>query len=223
MCQKDVYLMDSSTRDLMLYKWLDLPKPMKLASKAESHFVSNSLASLSGVGLVSQDNFVWGPETELPFGMQPIVQADKDLGPLTFEKWWHKMLEEHQLDPPPEPVFLSNFSTTSHQNYTINNPDFCTRIWPDLETLVVVHSNPLQFDFRDWIRRTWGDPRIYPLTKLRPLFFVGRVADPAVERSLREESSQFGDIIQTDFLDTYKNLTFKVRSSFCINPSDFTI
>ena len=47
---------------------------------------------------------------------------------------------------------------------------------------------------------------------MRPLFFVGRSPDPLVEAEIRSESGDFRDVIQADFLDTYKNLTFKAMS-----------
>ena len=62
------------------------------------------------------------------------------------------------------------------------------------------------------IRETWGDPRLYPHLRLRPLFFLGRSADPVVEQNVALESRRHGDIVVTDYLDSYQNLTFKAVS-----------
>ena len=50
--------------------------------------------------------------------------------------------------------------------------------WPELRTLVVVHSRPSQADFRAVVRQTWGDAQAYGAVRLRPLFFLGRSPDP---------------------------------------------
>lgn len=41
---------------------------------------------------------------------------------------------------------------------------------------------------------------------------MGRSPDPVVEAEINEENALYGDIIQTDYLDTYKNLTLKAIS-----------
>ena len=140
----------------------------------------------------------------------PIIRAESMDAQ---ERYWEEMKKKHGLaDDITRPVFLTNFTTTSYENYVINEPDYCQTTWRGIEDLIVVHSNPSQEDFRTHIRITWGDERIFETLKMRPLFFLGRSADPLVEERVKSEAAKFGDIIQTDYLDTYKNLTYKAVS-----------
>ncbi|KAK2157394.1 hypothetical protein NP493_1883g00014 [Ridgeia piscesae] len=77
--------------------------------------------------------------------------------------------------------------------------------------VIVVHSHPSYRDRRDAIRRTWGrygngqqgKPR-----STRLVFALG--VDPKVSAdAVRAESEIYDDIIQGNFVDSYKNMTLK--------------
>ena len=58
------------------------------------------------------------------------------------------------------------------------------------------------------IRDTWGNPDI-PDINTRLVFLLGATDDTNLQKSISEESSAHGDIVQGEFLDTYHNLSYK--------------
>jgi len=79
--------------------------------------------------------------------------------------------------------------------------------------LVYVHSTPERYVQRLLLRQTWAKPRLYDLD-IRLAFFIGRRSrDPVLDEAVRLEAGQFGDIVQPDFEDSYRNLTVKAMSA----------
>ena len=76
-----------------------------------------------------------------------------------------------------------------------------------------MHSAPEHYDKRLLLRQTWANTRLYD-RDVRVAFFVGRRhANPQLELAVQLEASQFGDIIQADFEDSYRNMTVKATSA----------
>lgn len=71
--------------------------------------------------------------------------------------------------------------------------------------LVLIHSAPKNFAKRKTIRETWG--RSNSLMHL--VFMIGTVTEQALQDKLLTENGQFGDMTQGDFVDTYRNVTYK--------------
>ena len=91
--------------------------------------------------------------------------------------------------------------------YIINAQNICHN--KDIFLIVYIHTAPKHYKRRMVIRQTWGNPKHYDV-KIRLIFVMGKTADPAdVQNSLYFESEQYGDIVQEDFLDSYRNLTYK--------------
>lgn len=88
--------------------------------------------------------------------------------------------------------------------FTINNFP-CNDSSPSPFLLILVHSNPLHFNKRDIIRKTWG--KYNDLVKL--LFLFGGVDSPETQSRIADENSVHKDIIQGNFFDAYRNLTYK--------------
>ena len=63
------------------------------------------------------------------------------------------------------------------------------------------------FERRNSIRESWANRTLFP--NLRLGFIVGKSNDEKINNLIREESLKYKDIIQGDFLDTYRNLTYK--------------
>ena len=100
------------------------------------------------------------------------------------------------LDPQRK-TFLDNVKATQRQVKPIL-----------LLNLVTVSAS--SFKKRIMIRNTWGDSRAYKGAHLtRTLFMCGLSSDQEVNKKLSFESYVYNDIIQADFMDTYKNLTYK--------------
>ena len=74
--------------------------------------------------------------------------------------------------------------------------------------------------YRNVIRTSWGSPSI-PGVKTRLAFMLGYSTDKLYQDKIRNESLLHGDIVQGNFLDSYRNLTYKTVlghmwvSSFC--------
>ena len=75
-------------------------------------------------------------------------------------------------------------------------------------------------DYRDVIRTSWGSPTI-PGVKTRVAFMLGYPYLKIYQEQIEKENLLHGDIVQGNFLDSYKNLTYKTVmghmwvSSFC--------
>ncbi|XP_067892600.1 beta-1,3-galactosyltransferase 2-like [Heterodontus francisci] len=96
-----------------------------------------------------------------------------------------------------------------HQyKYIINEPNKCEGQSPFL--IVLIAAEPGQTEARHAIRQTWGNESIVPGLRMVHLFLLGfRKPGWNFQQTLLEESRQYHDIIQQDFMDTYYNLTIK--------------
>lgn len=111
-------------------------------------------------------------------------------------------------------------------HFIINEPQTCEKQKPFMVLIVpVAPSNRLH---RDIIRNTWGGARQILGKVLNLFFLVGRhIGERAekVQEQLLQESKEHQDMIQSDFLDCYKNLTIKTMvmlewlDSYCSSAS----
>ncbi|MBN3299610.1 B3GT2 galactosyltransferase, partial [Amia calva] len=65
---------------------------------------------------------------------------------------------------------------------------------------------------RDIIRKTWGNESLVPGVNILRIFYVGLSSGqqaPHIQGKLERESREHRDIIQKDFVDSYRNLTIK--------------
>ena len=86
----------------------------------------------------------------------------------------------------------------------------------DLYLLVYVHSSPLNYRRRQVIRQTWGNSSQYtPLdVKISVMFVMGiqkNTTEP--DESVINEASMYHDILIDEYVDTYRNLTYKAMSA----------
>lgn len=99
-----------------------------------------------------------------------------------------------------------NFSPHDY-GYILNPHEFCTDV-DEVFLLVMIASASWEFKRRELIRKTWatqvGNGEI-----IKYLFFVGNDNRPANQQQLSKEFENFGDIIEENFDETYKNLTLK--------------
>ncbi len=63
------------------------------------------------------------------------------------------------------------------------------------------------------IRETWGNKAYHGDSRMEVFFATGLSSNASVKKSLEEESWTYGDILQEDFTDDYKNLTYKAVGS----------
>lgn len=77
---------------------------------------------------------------------------------------------------------------------------------PHVLVLVLVHSAPRNFRKRLTIRQTWAN---HPDPALKVFFMLGSVESRTLQFKLEMENERFGDLIQGNFTDAYRNMTYK--------------
>lgn len=138
----------------------------------------------------------------------------------------------------PRPNIPINHGTVSSQNLTfiMNNSSLCSSVrrksrkskntvsgygggsvtsgssGEGIYFMIVVHSAPDHFSERQAIRSTWGSVKTLKNFAIRLIFVVGKYhlgPNPALETSIRRENELFGDIVMGNFVDSYRNLSYK--------------
>ncbi|XP_018976495.2 beta-1,3-galactosyltransferase 1-like [Cyprinus carpio] len=95
----------------------------------------------------------------------------------------------------------------SNYHFILDEPDKCSQLDPFLVFMVPVA--PHQVDARNAIRSTWGNESSVQGKAVLTLFLVGLTGGPEVQQQLEEESRQHRDLVQSNFVDSYFNLTIK--------------
>ena len=72
--------------------------------------------------------------------------------------------------------------------------------------LIAVHSLASDPEPRHQIRQTWGSIRRHEQYRVKTVFMLGKAA---AQDAVAEESRKYGDIVQEDFVEHYRNLTLK--------------
>ena len=91
--------------------------------------------------------------------------------------------------------------------YSLNpGKEFCSNK-SKLFLIIYVHTTPGNLKRRVAIRETWGNPSLIPYIKT--VFIMGIVKDLNVMNSIRLEYGVYKDIVQENFIDSYRNLTYK--------------
>lgn len=103
---------------------------------------------------------------------------------------------------------------SSRINYIIENPTVCYH--GDVDVLIFVETSVTNEERRMAVRRTWGRKEFLNILKVRVIFVLGTTTTERTEseEKVRNETSVYGDIIQGDFIDSYKNLTTKGLFAF---------
>lgn len=105
--------------------------------------------------------------------------------------------------------FTVNELSTGDENTLIDlksfkfilNHDMCNKTKPLL--LMMVHSAPKNLQKRNVIRETWGRMS----SSVTTIFLVGWSQEYQAE--LEKEDIKYGDLIQGNFHDAYRNMTYK--------------
>ncbi|XP_014864698.1 PREDICTED: beta-1,3-galactosyltransferase 1-like [Poecilia mexicana] len=107
----------------------------------------------------------------------------------------------------PTPEGLQYHEAYPHNyRFVMDNPEVCKVNSPFLVLMVPVA--PSNVAARDAIRATWGKDRVVQGETVLTLFVLGLDKRHDVEK-LQQENQQHNDLIQSNFLDTYLNLTIK--------------
>ncbi|XP_063421931.1 beta-1,3-galactosyltransferase 5-like [Mytilus trossulus] len=98
----------------------------------------------------------------------------------------------------------------------LNNETKCKG--KDVLLLVFVHSSANKFLERQQIRSTYGSISDYENEHIEYIFVLGQTPKPEIQQKINEESEKYMDIVQGNFVDSYRNLTYKlVFSLFWVN------
>lgn len=95
-------------------------------------------------------------------------------------------------------------------HFILDEPDTCKQQKPFLVLMVPVA--PQQLEARNAIRSTWGNESVVQGKIVTVLFMLGLTEDAKdvkQQEQLNLESQQYHDLIQSNFKDTYQNLTTK--------------
>ncbi|XP_067685295.1 beta-1,3-galactosyltransferase 5-like [Haliotis asinina] len=110
---------------------------------------------------------------------------------------WSRIVSDEELDP-----LLNRHHFAYHLRSGV-----CSDGSPDI--LTFVHSGCENFAKRQLIRKTWGSVKTFKGLSLRTVFMLGETRIQVLQKSLESESLLYGDMVQGNFGDAYKNLTYK--------------
>ncbi|KAM9741320.1 beta-1,3-galactosyltransferase 2-like isoform 2-T2 [Menidia menidia] len=101
-------------------------------------------------------------------------------------------------------------------DFILDEPNRCRQESPFL--VLVIPVTPNNTKARDIIRRTWGNQTVVLGQEIRHFFLLGlsmgQNGTEQPEPELLQESRTYHDILQSNFLDSYHNLTIKTMVMF---------
>lgn len=90
--------------------------------------------------------------------------------------------------------------------------ELCENNGRELKLLVLITTAPDHEKHRTAVRQTWGH---FALRKdVVMAFVIGRTTNADIQNNIDKENELYGDIIQSNFIDHYSNLTLKTISMF---------
>ena len=95
--------------------------------------------------------------------------------------------------------------STKYDSFKVNPVNLCRN--QDLYLFSYVFISVTSFDRRQIIRNTWANRTLFP--HLRVAFIVGLSKNAKTNEFVNKENELYGDIIQGDFIDSYRNLSYK--------------
>lgn len=90
------------------------------------------------------------------------------------------------------------------------NPKTCKDLVKPPTVVVLIHSAPDNFHKRQTIRDTWGKYN----SRTFVLFMLGNVNSSTLQHKLEIENQIHGDMVQGNFHDSYRNITYKHVMAF---------
>lgn len=117
------------------------------------------------------------------------------------------------MSPLPKQVVGWEFNVTrdikvyvvpENETSLISGKEICQQ--SPISLLIIIHSAPENFAQRSAIRETWASHNI---TTVKVAFLLGWSRNTSLQNSVEDESVEFQDVIQEDFIDSYNNLTVK--------------
>ncbi|XP_071526449.1 uncharacterized protein [Panulirus ornatus] len=169
----------------------------------------------------------------LPEGNEDIEDADKDFAKEEDPKEENKAdlqsprmlttLPPHQTPTEPS-TFIPDQPDTSPlrhpadipKRFLIEEADFCQKR-PGLQVIAYVHSSIMRVKQRNETRATWANASAYDMGHMSvhvgAVFMVGRAKNDVERQIVQEESQRYHDIVQGDYGDHYRLLSYKGLSA----------
>ncbi|XP_053181830.1 beta-1,3-galactosyltransferase 2-like [Scomber japonicus] len=153
---------------------------------------------------------------KFPLPMTHFIRLNKPLPPYRVDQRLKQSNVINENTKLPSTIISSTPSTLYHQAYPRNyhfvmdNADVCKTKTPFLVLMVPVA--PKNVEARDAIRQTWGNGSLVQGEVVLTLFMLGLAEGADVDQlqeKIKQENLQHHDLIQSDFMDTYLNLTIK--------------
>lgn len=95
-------------------------------------------------------------------------------------------------------------------DYILNNEEICEE---DTDIFIWVHTAPAYIRKRMALRQTWGNPKSNLIDyKIKMAFFMGTTHDDKLQSMVEYENELYNDIIQEDYVDDYRNMSYKAIS-----------
>lgn len=196
----------------------------KVNSIYERHYTLSTFEDICGFSKSQQDV----DQSNSSYNEKDQTPIPQTIHGVSFDKQIQIKLEKHQPSKHDKFSFeLTGKIVNPHSFSYIHNPVYLCRS-DTVRFLVYIHSSPNNLKKRQAIRQTWGQPALLLLYKASMVFILGRASNPSVQELVDMEAAQYGDIVQEDFVDSYRNLTYKGvaglkwASLFC-NQSDFLL
>jgi hypothetical protein len=104
------------------------------------------------------------------------------------------------------PYVLHDHIVNPHNFNYILNPG-STVCQDNVYVIVYVHSAPAYYQRRILIRETWATRNLFP--DIRLVFMLGQTTDDKIMQAIEYENDLYQDIVQEDFFDSYRNLSYK--------------
>ncbi|GFR64474.1 hexosyltransferase [Elysia marginata] len=103
------------------------------------------------------------------------------------------------------------YPTEARTAFLLDLPAACVNV-RDYDALVVVHSAAEHFRQRKDYRETYGNPEFTQPYTLKVIFFLGLPEKLTVQDEVIYEHAHHRDTVQSNFVDTYQNLSLKAVS-----------
>lgn len=91
----------------------------------------------------------------------------------------------------------------------LHNPFLCGQNSSTLNFLIYFHSYVNNWVKRQTLRSTYANPKLFKNVRFKVAFFVGLSKEIGLQQTIKKEFDEYGDIVQGEFIDTYKNMTLK--------------
>ncbi len=112
---------------------------------------------------------------------------------------WQKMAKKTST---PHAAYPQNY------RFILDQPKKCEQQKPFV--VIIVPVAPQNFQARNAIRITWGSEELVRDKLVLVLFLLGsQSGNETLQEQLKNESVEYQDLLQSNFLDSYRNLTIK--------------